>query len=68
MANVYGFNNAPRWDKIYKNYESYAITGCKVRWVPTTFSGNVWTDQASGQTYRSAMNLSMFTFDPDTYN
>lgn len=34
-TNSFGFDNAPRWAVTAKNYEKFAITGCKIQWVPS---------------------------------
>lgn len=31
----YGVNSGPRWAAVKKNYEQYAVTGLKVKYIPT---------------------------------
>jgi len=38
---VGGFDQSPRWAATYKNYEQYAITGMKLKWIPTNARGGV---------------------------
>lgn len=65
IANVYGFNNAPRWANCYLLYEEYAITGMKVKWIP----GNINPTQDTQQTAESYFMGPMITFDDvDTYD
>lgn len=40
-AAVGGFDGSTRWGQTYKNYESYAIKGLKLQWIPTNARGGV---------------------------
>lgn len=39
--NVLGFDSAPRWQATFKNYEAYAVTGMKMKWIPSNMAGGV---------------------------
>lgn len=32
---TYGINTSTRWDQVVRNYEEYAVTGFKVKWIPS---------------------------------
>lgn len=40
-SSVIGFDSAPRWQATFKNYEAYAVTGMKLKWIPTNMVGGV---------------------------
>lgn len=44
---VRGFDDADRWDYTYKQYEEYAITGMKIRWIPSNFRGTMLVDSTT---------------------
>jgi len=46
---VIGFNKSTRWTSLFKEYEQYAITGLKVRWVPGSVQGYVDPTNSSKQ-------------------
>lgn len=37
----WGFTAANRWNNLLKEYEQYAITGMKFRWVPAGYAGMI---------------------------
>lgn len=39
VANVLGINTPSRWAAVKKNYEQYAVTGCKLEYFPTNDVG-----------------------------
>lgn len=41
---VYGINSSERWPKLYSDYEEYAVTGVKIKWVPSGQVINGQTD------------------------
>lgn len=38
---IYGFDSSERWGQTYKNYESYAVKGMKLKYIPTNSRGGV---------------------------
>jgi hypothetical protein len=38
---VYGFDGTVRWPVTKNNYESYAVKGLKLKWIPTNSRGGV---------------------------
>lgn len=32
------FNESPRWKQIYQNYEEYAVTSCKIEYIPSVMT------------------------------
>lgn len=38
---VNGFDACTRWGQTYRNYESYAVKGVKLQWIPTNARGGV---------------------------
>lgn len=65
-SSVRGFDSTVRWAQTYKQYEEYAITGMKIRWIPGNVRGSVVADAGSAAT---AWVGSMFLyFDIDTYD
>lgn len=37
-ANQLCFNESPRWKQIYQNYEEYAVTSCKIEYIPSVMT------------------------------
>lgn len=65
-TNSYGFDNAPRWDVTARNYEKYAITGCKVQFIP---SANTSTTIVNAGNSISSQQMPVWTWiDPDDVN
>jgi len=63
---VRGFDSADRWANTYRQYEEYAITGMKMKWIPGNIRGGVVTDgTAAGASWIGSMFL---YFDTDTYD
>lgn len=44
QTNVRGFDSSGRWALTYKNYEQYAVTGMKLKWIPGNIRGAVAPD------------------------
>uniref|UniRef100_UPI0040474B5D hypothetical protein n=1 Tax=Limnohabitans sp. TaxID=1907725 RepID=UPI0040474B5D len=77
-AAVLGFDSAPRWAATFGNYEAYAITGMKVKWIPTNMMGGI-RSRASGEfisgtgtidslAETSYLGTQFLWYDMDTYN
>lgn len=41
QVNVLGFDGTSRWSQTYKNYESYAVKGMKIKYIPTNARGGI---------------------------
>lgn len=69
-----GFDSSARWATTYQNYEQYAVTGMKLRWIPTNARGNVSqvVTGASGVISSGIVNSyckpMIVYYDPDTYD
>lgn len=60
-ANVgYGFDSSARWASVYKNYEEYAVTGMKVKYIPTNVTGGI----AAGADSSGSLSLHSHSIDP----
>lgn len=66
VTNVYGFDNTARWTQCYKNYEQYAITGLKLKWIPGNFVGTA--DPGSNNKVGSFTGPMFLYSDIDTFN
>lgn len=61
LAGNIGFDSSPRWQPTFPNYEQYAITGCKVKFIPTNSRGGSFT----GTAIRPQQNPTWTWYDPD---
>lgn len=41
LGDVYGCNSPPRFNRVVKNYEEFAVTGLSVKFFPTNLNGTV---------------------------
>lgn len=63
---VKGFDSASRWADVYRNYDQYAITGMKIRWIPGSVRGGVLSDGTGAAA--SWLGSMILYFDTDTYD
>lgn len=56
----YGFDGSARWATTYKNYEEYAVTGMKVKYIPTNTRGGI----SSGADSTGSLSLHGASVDP----
>ena len=66
LANIYGFDSSTRWTQTYRNYEQFAVTGMKLKWIP----GNVRGSANPGNVSQVASQIGpIFTYtDIDSYD
>lgn len=77
-ATVGGFDKTQRWLQTYRNYESYAVKGLKLKWIPTNARGGIsqnvsgdlidGTGSIQSQIHQSQLGNQTLYFDPDTYD
>lgn len=75
---MYGFDSAERWLAVYRNYEAYAVTGMKLKFIPTNLRGNVshysegtfanGTGQIDAYHKTSILGTQFLWYDIDTYD
>jgi len=41
IQDILSYQDCARWKQVYKNYEQFAITGFKVKWIPMAINGSV---------------------------
>lgn len=73
-----GFDNTARWSQTYKNYESYAVKGLKLKWIPTNARGGIsqnvsgdlvdGTGSISSTIHNAQLGNQTLWFDQDTYD
>lgn len=69
VVGVYGVNTPHRFDQVKKNYEEYAVTGFKLKYIPSNVRGGVVQDSSlSNITTRGSVNMLWSFEDINTYN
>ena len=73
---VNAFDSTTRWEQTRKNYESYAVNGLKLQWIPTnarggvsqSSEGNIVQGTGSWQTliHQAQLGNQSLWFDQDT--
>lgn len=77
-VNVGGFDGTTRWAQTYRNYESYAVKGLKLKWIPTNMRGGIsqnvtgslieGTGSISSTLHHAQLGNQTLYFDQDTYD
>lgn len=75
---ILGFDSAPRWQATFKNYEAYAVTGMKIKWIPTNMVGGArsntsgtlvnGTGTIESDSIVSYLGTQFLWYDMDTYD